>query len=264
MTAGNFSPTGEKPAYPTVFGLTLTPTVNGVIFAILGIGGAIYMFTSLVQPQQAENQALSEEIATKEGQLQNQAELQQQIEDAKKRVKAAEQLRADVLTMFASKESVDTLLIDVNERVKSVNAGLTEKDQADLNEFTLDAAKTGVINDSSLGSQVNGRLERQVYDIKIEGSFPQTQSIIRNIERLQPLLVVTDFKSDLDETQQSLTMDSQGNPIFNNFTKIATSFKLSALLPVASQQPAASADPADPAAATPPATPPAEAPKPAQ
>jgi type IV pilus assembly protein PilO len=250
MTAGDFSPTGDKPAYPTIFGLTLTPTVNGVVLAILGIGGSIYMFTSLVQPLQAENEALNQEIVTKENQLQNQADLRKQIEDAKKRLKVAEQLRADVLSMFASKASVDTLLIDVNERVKSVNAGLEEKDQADLQEFTLNAEKTGLITDGSLGSQVNNRLERQVYNIEIAGSFPQTQSIIRNIERLQPLLVVTDFKSDLNEELQEVKMDNQGNPVFTNFSKIATTFKLSALLPVETKQDPAAA-PAEGAAIAP-------------
>ncbi|MCU0567053.1 MAG: hypothetical protein MUF49_10700 [Oculatellaceae cyanobacterium Prado106] len=242
MTA-DFIPSGSRgdaPEYPKLFGLSLTPTVNGVLVALLGVVGAYFAFTSLAQPALQRNQELTQDIASKEAQLRDRGEFQKQIEQARIRLKAAEQLRADVLSLFANKQSLDTLLIDVNERVVSANSGLANDQRAVLSRFDFVPDQSGPVMDSSLGASVNNRLERQVYDVEIKGSYLQTQSIIRNIERLQPLLVVNEFKSTLDTSVASaLRVDGQGRiiPGGQPEARIVTTFKLAALVPMGQPDP---------------------------
>lgn len=236
---GDFIPVGdgqdEAPDYPKVFGISITPTVGAILLILLGALGAYLLWTNLVQGTLQRNQELKADIAAKEQQLANQADTQKQIADARARLQSAQQLQADVRSLFASEESLDTLLLDINERVQSVNAGITDPaKRATLSRFDLNEEASGVITDSSLGTEVNNKLERRVYDVEIRGTFPQTQSIIRNIERLQPLLVVSEFNSDLDQSTQRIVLDNRGRlaPAGQPDTQITTAFRLSALVPV--------------------------------
>jgi type IV pilus assembly protein PilO len=235
----------DAPAYPKVFGVTITPTVAAILLTLLGAIGAYLLWTNLVQGTLTRNQELKADIQAKEAQLQNQADTQKQIADAKVRLQEAQQLQADVRSLFASEDSLNTLLLDINERVQSVNAGITDPaKRAKLAQFDLNAEESGPITDSSLGAEVNSKLERRVYDVAIEGTFPQTQSIIRNIERLQPLLVVTDLNSELDQATQKVVLDNRGRlvPAEQPDTRITTTFKLQALTPIdATATPAAPA-----------------------
>lgn len=66
-----------------------------------------------------------------------------------------------------------------------------QKHQAELVSFKPNGTIT-VVNDGSLGEGVNGRLKRQQFDLTIRGDFSSTQSLLRDLERLQPLLVIED------------------------------------------------------------------------
>lgn len=240
MTAGgDFIPTEgrelEGPVYPKVFGISLTPTVGGIALAIAGAVGAYLLWANLVQPTLDRNQQLQADIAAKEQQLSSLGDAQQQIAQARERLRSAQQLQADVLGLFATPESLDTLLLDVNERVQSVNAGIQDPARrAQLSRFDFVPDASGPVTDGSLGAAVNNKLERRVYDVEIIGSFPQTQSIIRNIERLQPLLVVDNFTSNLDASTQRIVLNPQGQivPTGQPETRVTTSFRLEALVPI--------------------------------
>ena len=240
--SGDFMPVEgqEAPGYPKLFGLTITPLVGAL--ALVGVGAllAYLLWSNLVQGTLDRNQELKTDIAAKEEQIKNQGDAQKQIAEAKQKLKTAKDLQADVRSLFATEDSLNTLLLDVNERVQSVNAGITDPlKRASLVQFDLNADASGPISDSSLGGEVNGKLERRVYDVQIRGSFPQTQSIIRNIERLQPLLVVGDLTSTLDRETQKIFLDEKGRvtPTGQPDTQILTAFKLSALLPVDPNKP---------------------------
>jgi type IV pilus assembly protein PilO len=231
----------ESAEYPKLFGVSITPTVGAIGLTLLGAVAAYLLWSNLVQGTLQRNQELKADIAAKEEQLKNQGDAQKQIADAKVKLQSAKQLQADVRSLFATEDSLNTLLLDVNERVQSVNAGVTDPDKrASLAQFDLNTDKSGVINDSSLGAEVNGKLERRVYDVQIKGSYPQTQSIIRNIERLQPLLIVTGLTSNLDRATQKIVLDDKGRitPTGQPDTQILTAFQLSALLPVDPNKPA--------------------------
>ncbi|WP_416672808.1 pilus assembly protein PilO [Egbenema bharatensis] len=240
MTAGgDFIPTGdpnefEEPSYPKLFGLSLTPTVSGILLALLGLGAAIWLWSAVVQPSLQRNQELRTDVATKRQQLIDQEETQRQIQEAQNRLTEAEQLQSDVLGLFATQRSLDTLLLDVNERVQSANAGIQDPARrANLVRFDLNSSESGVVTDGSYGSTVDGRLRRQVYDVEIEGTFPQVVSIVRSIERLQPLLVVGDLTSQLDTTTQRLVLNPDGQVAAGQpEPRINAAFQLAALVPV--------------------------------
>lgn len=254
MTAGgDFIPSDsnevEGQSYPKLFGLNLTPTVIGIILALLGLGAALWLWLNVVQPTMQRNQELKQDIANKEQDIANQEETQQQIEQARARLTETQQLQSEVLSLFATDRSVDTLLLDVNERVQSANAGIQNADRrATLAKFDLNAEASGLVTDGSYGDAVNNKLERRVYDVSIEGSFPQVVSIIRSIERLQPLLVVSNLNAQLDPATQKLVLDNQGRVANQPETRITTTFQLAALVPTEEATAPETAPPATPEA----------------
>ncbi len=241
--SGEFAPLddhqgyAEKPTYPTAFGIPLTPTVLGTVLGVVLVALATYLFVLLVRPALQTRSQLQAEINEKQNQLDNVEEQQRLLEQAQQRRAEAEQLQQDVLALFATEESLDTLLLDLNTRIQSVNAGIEDDDRrAVLSLFQVgDAA---VVNDGSLGEAVNGRIERRVYSVEMMGGFAQTQSILRNIERLQPLLIVNNLQSTLDTSDRVLQIDLQGNltPAGEPISRLNTSFELDALIPVPSAE----------------------------
>ncbi|WP_421655700.1 hypothetical protein [Leptothermofonsia sp. ETS-13] len=205
------------PNYPVVFGIPLTPTVSGILLGLLGLGGAAYLLLNLVQPEWQKYQDLEAKVRDKEAQIQQFQTINKQIEEVQKELEAAKKQRQGVLTMFADESVLDTLLLDINRQIDARNAGLERARQeklaacpawvrsnireieeqvgdlvvkSQLKKFTPDPKLSGVIADNSYGSLVNNKLKREVVNVSFEGNFNQTQSILRSIERLQPLLVL--------------------------------------------------------------------------
>lgn len=232
---GDFIPSGdtfdEEPSYPTVFGIRFTPTVSGIAIALLGAAAAVWMLVNLVQPTWQQTQTLSASVAEKQQQLLNTEETQEKIQDARQELEEAKQLQADVLSLFADEESLDTLLLDINARVRSGNG--------DLTRFEATTQQPETIADSSFGVAANGLLQRQVYQVAMDGTYAELQSIMRGIERLQTLVVVQNLQSQLDTSTQLVRVDPQGRLLATGqpTTNIQTTFDLVALLPAPTANP---------------------------
>jgi type IV pilus assembly protein PilO len=262
----------EAPSYPTMFGITLTPVISGALLGLLGVGAAGAIATYVVMPAWEANQALDAKVREKTEQLQQQGEIRKQIQDAKDNLAKSKQKRDQVYSLFASEKTLNTLLLDLNQLIDRNNAGLlaarntklnacpvyvqrlfatpggaeTFKEQygelvaeARLKRFKPDDKGATVINDSSLGAPINGKLKRQTIDIEIRGNFNQTQSIFRTIERLQPLLLVRNLDvkvieaksaGGLYEIQPDGTVRYLTNCQPDN--QIAATFQMDALLPL--------------------------------
>ncbi|MBW4421818.1 MAG: hypothetical protein KME13_21795 [Myxacorys californica WJT36-NPBG1] len=213
----------ESPNYPTVFGLTMTPVVQGVLFGLGGVIACGAMMVYLVSPTWETYQALDAKVKEKSEQVKQQDAIRQQIKAAKVRLEKSKQQREQVYALFANEKSMDTLLLDLNQQIEKNNVGLlaakqsklnacpiyvreafassdgadqfTQKfgplvAQAQLNKFKPSEKGVEVVNDGSLGAAVDNKLKRQSINVEFQGNFNQTQSIFRTIERLQPLLLV--------------------------------------------------------------------------
>ncbi|NET08717.1 MAG: hypothetical protein F6K16_29285 [Symploca sp. SIO2B6] len=222
----------EEPDFPTVFGIQLSPIVIAVLLALVGIGAAVFLFLNFLQPTLQKKGELEAQVQELEGQIQDPAEADRLIAEADERAAAAEQLQADVLALFADESSLETLLFDINERVKSANAQ-DETELAILSRFEVNEGASGVVNDGSLGEAVNGRLNRLVYNLEMEGNYRQTRSILRGIERLQPLLLIQDFKSEVQSVERTILLDENFEvvDIESPQPRLKTSFKIDALAP---------------------------------
>ncbi|MEL7332159.1 MAG: hypothetical protein AAFN12_07905 [Cyanobacteria bacterium J06560_2] len=234
----------DEPMNPVVFGVEFTPTIIGILVALAGIGGAAYLFVNKVQPVAVQNEALRTDISTKEGQLISQAQQLEDIAKIEAELEVAMQRRRNVYGLFANEKTMDTLLLDINQRIENSNAALAGvKNQvrsrgipAVVLEAQLKSFSPGekvVVSDSSLGAEINGKLRREVYSIRFSGDYAQTQNILRNLERLEPLLMVRDFSVSRGQVVEETIIGSDGQVIREPKAKLETSFQLDALMPTA-------------------------------
>ncbi|NJM68722.1 MAG: pilus assembly protein PilO [Scytonema sp. RU_4_4] len=222
---------------PVVFGITLTPKVSGIILGVLGIAGAAYIAMNFVFPlldsiqqQETKQNELQQAIDQKKSYI-------KQIDKVQQEQALAKQQQLQVLALFANEKTLDTLLLDLNRLVESSNTQILKNAvRAKLKKY-VPSGKAEPITDGSFGSLVNGKLKRSSINIEILGTYEQTQSIFRNIERLQPLLIVRDYQSSLSPesvTQQDKVLVRRVGP-----TLISTSFQLQALMPLSQEEIAA-------------------------
>ncbi len=225
---------GSADNYPTLFGIKLTPQISGIAIAVALVALAAYITSSYVMPVWQKYGELTADRDLKQSQVdQKQANIKQG-EKLKTDLVQARQQQTEILSLFANEKTLDTLLLDINRLVESGNAsqgGVVSK----LQKFEPVNQVAEIINDGSFGSEVNGKLKRRVISIALVGNYEQTQSILRNMERLQPLLIVNDYTSTLQQDPVDPTTGRLPPASIN------TAFKLQALIPASPEEAAAAA-----------------------
>lgn len=250
MTSPNeFTPTGGQEEVGTrgEFGIKLTPQVQVIGIAVLGLVIAGALFYQFVLPEVQKGRQLKQKIdESKQTQQQLQVLIQQKAESEAKRSEA-KQRRASVTAMFATDASTNTLLFDMTQLVNRINAGVQGDDfKAKITKFEPDipppapaTAATApldldILTDMSFGPFLVGKLRRKKFKVEFEGNFAQTRKFMRNLELMQSLLVVINLKSKLLSSTQPIEVSFLRGKIIplSQYTKIKTAFDLYVLLPL--------------------------------
>jgi len=228
--------------YPTAFGITFTPQVTGIALGILGLVGAGYVLSTFFLPAWEEFQKIKADETTKQQMVDQQkaGQLDRKLVEAESKLKQAETHKAEVLSLYASPSDLRTLLLDISKFFVARNVKL---------ESFLPQGEPIVVGDDSLGPAVKNKLKRQSFQVTLEGAFGDTHNLIRDLERLQPLILIKNLKTDLTEPNFDLTVIKE-----NNQTKVVpdkndglkTSMTLEVLIPLTAQEIAALAPPPPP------------------
>lgn len=229
--------------YPVVFGITFTPTIIGIIVASLGLLGGIYMLLNMVLPAWDTYQQQVQKSNDLQGEIDQKKLQSRQIEKVQQNLAQAKVQQTEVLSLFANEKNLHTLLIDTNRLVESGNNPLVvSQSKAKLKKFVPVGDKPEIISDSSFGELVNNKLKRSTFNVEMVGTFEQTQSIMRNIERLQPLLIVKNYESKLDPLEASENNARSGRrTLVSPPRTITTTFQLQALMPLTPEEAAKAA-----------------------
>lgn len=215
--------------YPEVLGITFTPVISGIALAAVGIAGAIYIYINMVAPAKKSYEEVQTQVEQKQGEL-NQiksGDLDQQLTDLSQQLEDKKALKSRVIALFTNENDLDTLLIDINSFVTA--RGATMSDYRPDSEISI-------VQDGSLGEAVDGKLKRKGISLEIEGTFNQTQAILNDLERLQPLLIVKDYSSEVSEQAPVVLSVSQKALIPTQATKLKTRFNIDAILPLSQQE----------------------------
>jgi type IV pilus assembly protein PilO len=235
----------SAPAYPSVFGITFSPMTIGLCLAAVGAGISGYIFMSSLQPQMAKNQELEGKLAQTQDQIQQRKDNAKKIALAEQSLDRANAQKRVVTGLFASDKKLDTLLLDLNKLI-NIRQGQLQKFSPDAPVAGGGSSGAAVVTDSSLGAALNNKIKRKGVNVVVKGNFEQVQSILRTIERLDQLLIVKEFKAEVDKGTQKIVVDAQGKLIPQPENTIQTSFKIQALIPLNTAELAAAAPPPPP------------------
>jgi type IV pilus assembly protein PilO len=217
-------------AQAKAFGIALTPNVLSTIFVVSGLAGGGYLFLNQLMPTWEKHQNLQTDLAQKQSQVQQKQEgLQQRAKIQIEHQQALGQ-QSKVLAMFGNEKNLNTMLLDLNQVIESANAKLPlDGGKAQLLRFVPGQYDQAIAENSPL----NNKLKRRVFNIAFSATFEQTLAILRNIERLQPLLIAKDYQSTL---AAALPVEKADSRVVRGPAIINTSFQLQALVPVASDR----------------------------
>ncbi|MDB9516964.1 hypothetical protein PN466_08390 [Roseofilum reptotaenium CS-1145] len=194
----------------------------GIGIGVVGLGIAAFLAYSQVLPAMEKNKELQAEVNDKQIQVRQEQELQNQLLAAQEDQELAKQQSQDVTTLFADDAALDTLLLDINRILKERGV--------ELMQFEPDSQGIQLVEDGSLGTEVDSKLRSQGYRLQFSGTFDQTRLVLLNLERLQPLLVVDSMRVTVDPSSQEVLYQG-GNLVAQNAPKLMTEMEIKALLP---------------------------------
>jgi len=268
----DFIPADEEfeagPTYPTIFGLTITPLISGILLGLLGLIAAIYALLQLVLPALEENQRLNAEVAEKQAKVRDREVIARRINAAKADLQVAKRQQQEVLGLFASEASLNTLLLDINKQINRRSPAQIQQERErklatcppairqnarqveeqgkgefvvtpQLEEFTPDEAKSGIVSDGSYGQALNNKIKRRVIGLNVVANFDDTRQILQRIEQQQNLLVAKNV--DFQVQQPDIIYNTTGGgavpyPTCQLETKIRSTFQLEALMPLSPEE----------------------------
>lgn len=219
----------ESP-YPSAFGITFTPLIGGVIIAVLGLLGGGYVLATQVFPAWQQVQDLNNQVQAKRLEVEQKQASKTAVTEAQANLEKALQRQETVTKFFSQSRNLDTILLTLSQ--------IAEGRDVKINQFS--PGTTEVVEDESLGPGVVGKLERTNFSIELEGTFQATQSALRSIERLEPLLLIRNLSAESDrpapQLEVSLAQTPAGipsnQPILRTTTKeptLKTTFTLQAI-----------------------------------
>ena len=243
----------EFDQYPIAFGITFTPRNSGIAAAVLGLLGSFYLLFNWVMPAYDTLQQLQNDAAGKQQQIDQQKSGLGPAELAKieSQLQQKEATKQQILALFAQEKNLSTILLDISNIFKSRNVKLIS--------FQPQGLEPVVVSDGSLGSAVNNKLKRQTLNVKIEGNYANTQEVIRDLERLQPLILLNSLNTQMEKEGSAVKVVSTGNNkatiVPQGDKPVTTTFLLDVIIPLNAAELAKLAPP-PPAEGQPPASPP--------
>lgn len=228
----------EWGGYPEAFGITFTPLVGGIVFGVLGVITAIYLWFELVQPKQENYNELVSQREQLENQIEAQPQLRDRINELEGEINQVRSQQNQVLALLSSRESLDVLLFDLEQTIERTAAQIGpvevagENSEFQLESFNPQMATPQVVEDGSFGSAVDGKIQRKTYGLEVTGTYSQTQQLLRNLEQLQPLLLVSDFNTQITAEPQGRFSFEQGRFLPLTSPQLQSTFQLEAILPV--------------------------------
>ena len=212
-----------------LFGITITPMVMGIALGIFGLVGAGYIYQNMASEQRSKYQEVKKQLDQKQAQLNQmkQADFPQKMAQLKSEVAAQKKLKSRVISMFTNQDDLETLLLDLNNFIGA--------NQGEIIKYNPDS-QASVINDSSLGNNVNGKLKRKGFSVDIRGTFNQTRAILQDIERLQPLLMIQNYNSKISQQPTAILTSNRNEIVSQNSAILTTSLEIDAILPMSQKE----------------------------
>lgn len=230
----------------------LTPQIQGILIAVLGLGLAGFAAFKMLLPAMEEQTNLKTQIAAKEAEIANQQSKIRKMDEAKANLATTQQQKENVLALFAQGATLETLLLDINQIVKQSGGNLESFKplESSPNEwiFTEGPAQAGgaaapppadpaaAPPPTTPSLMLSQAVEGKTMELEMAGSYQQTLDTLRRLERLQQMVVFGEFTSTLGEGSQRIFVNPDGKITEQAPANLDTNFNLIAVMPLPPEQ----------------------------
>ncbi|BAW96448.1 hypothetical protein NIES970_13760 [[Synechococcus] sp. NIES-970] len=186
---------GQEQGFFEAFGVQFTSKIVGVMIAIAGIGlsGGLWWF--LVKPIQGEVDTLTVTLREKEAELaqKGSGNLESQIAQLEVERQNEARIASDIFNAYGQDKQMETFLLDFNRVLTASNVQLTTYEPTPPKpEFITDAA--------AYGEAAVNKLKYQTFNVSFANmTYPEAESMLSNLDLLQPLLVMRNFSTTTSE-----------------------------------------------------------------
>lgn len=170
-----------------LFGLTLDSRTIGIILAVVGVGLAgygTYMFTlpnfELIEKNEISIRNKRESVDSKNRQITAKGNVVEKVEIARRKNQA-------VLELLPTRESMNTLLIDLNAQIPQL---VTIPNQFGL----VVEARSGLKSYKPATGTANEQFVPNSLKIEFAGTYEDILDVTRKIERIKPLLQMRNLR----------------------------------------------------------------------
>ena len=253
MTDANFMPFEEEEAPPPpgsipIGPLVITPTIQGAVAAVVGVAIAGFLIWKMVLPAMEKRDQLDADIVKTKQEIQQRQSAVAKLNEVKAKREEARQKRERVITLLPENKVLQTLLLDVNRIVK-IRGSQLEGFKPIVNRgnnWILEGGKGAGAKKPAKGKpaaagsaealKLSQAIEGETVAIELDGKFDRVQDTLRDLERLQQIVLVDKFTLTLDSETQYVEVNRLGNVVGQGKPRIKTRFDLMAVVPVPEEQ----------------------------
>jgi type IV pilus assembly protein PilO len=219
-----------------ILGFAVPIGALGILGGVFGVGVGVWLYLSMLQPTIEEKNELQADIKEAKESIKEKQKLLQDMQELEAQKEKALQQQRVVASLFTRRETLSTLLFDMHNLIARQNDPIeSEAEQLQLLNFTPESGLQEIPpEDTSLGSWAPGKLKKKVYSVTMEGTFEQLQSFVRNLERLESLLLIKNADVSLQRGTLQVGLGWRNGKVAiveRSTPRLSTSFQLEAIVP---------------------------------
>ncbi len=230
--------------------LKITPQIQGVAIALVGVALAGVFGWKLILPAMTQTQELEAKISELNNNIEGQKKRKAKLQEVTNQLESAKQEKENVMALFGKNDFLETLLFDVNKIV-------VENHKATIQKFNpVQKSKSGWIfgeTDAAAGGKpapasdpaaaaappgpkLSEAIEGVTIEVEMQGKWEQQQAALQDLERLPAMVLMDQFVLEVDRTNQKLLSSRENQYTPQGEPKLNTSFNLLAIVPLPAEQ----------------------------
>jgi type IV pilus assembly protein PilO len=236
--------------------LKITPQIQGVAIALVGVALAGVVGWKLILPAMTQSQELEAKISELNNNIEGQKKRKAKLQEVTDMMENAKQEKENVMALFGKNDFLETLLFDVNKIVVEKHQGTIDKFNPAKNSSSdwilgktpagegeqpaaaapAAAPPAGGAAAAPAGPKLSEAIEGVTIEVEMQGKWEEQQAALQDLERLSAMVLMDAFVLEVDRTNQKLLSPRLNQFIPQGEPQLKTRFNLLAVVPLPAEE----------------------------
>jgi type IV pilus assembly protein PilO len=237
--------------------LVITPQIQGIAIAVVGVGLAGVLGWKLILPAMTQTQELEAKITELNNNIEGQKKRKAKLQEVTNQLESAKQEKENVMALFGKNDFLETLLFDVNKIVVENHKGTIQKFnpvKSSSSGWILGETPAGAAGQTAAaqpaagatpaagaaaappGPKLSEAIKGVTIQVQMQGKWEQQQAALQDLERLPAMVLMDQFVLEVDRSNQKLLSSRVNQYTPEGEPKLNTSFNLLAVVPLPAEE----------------------------